>query len=389
MNVNKPTESGSAIITLAVFDADYSGEGELIINGNAPVALFGPTATASNDKLVVNVPINTPASYWNDGDNTLVFRHTSRNGGFSVQSAAISFQTAAPVVDAPVGGVVTGSSGQVLNVNFNNHPIGPYTKQDAIDDFDADQSTGRGWTRHTNVSDVVRDPTGDPKRGNVMRVTHVAGKGGGGPRFKGRLPVKDEYYLSYEIFIPKSNELMKQEKMPGLIYGSMLNASHAYQAKPVPEGVLAFLVRLQLLKPGTYQARGNANQLTTYIYDADRVQYNRWFNLIDPVNSPNKSTWSFPKGRWVKVELRVKQNTATSREGVGDRKDGILQAWIDGQLTVDRQDMRWRTVNTMHIDGLSMYNYYGGDPRNPENKPSRDQYTYFDNFIVSTSPITH
>ena len=276
-----------------------------------------------------------------------------------------------------------------LCIDFDGHAVGPYTQQDAIDDFDADQSTGPGWTHHTNDTDIIVDPTGDPRRGRVMRVTHAAGKAGGGPRFKARLPAKDEYYLAYDIFIPQSNELMKNEKLPGLMYGSFLDAGHKAGEKPIPEGVKGLKARLQLLKPGTYQERGNTNQLTCYIYDADRVQYNRWFNVVDPVTSPAASTWSFPKGQWVTVELRVKQNTATAQEGVGDGKDGILQAWVDGQLAVDRQNMHWRTVNTMHVDGISFTNFYGGDMNDPANKPSKTQYTYFDKFIVSTSPVTH
>jgi len=297
---------------------------------------------------------------------------------------------------------VAQSPGQVLQVDFDSHPLGPYTPQDAIDDFDADQSTGPGWSNRTTGTDIVVDPTGDSTRGKVMRVTHLANKGGddgGGPRFKARLPVADEYYLSYDIFIPESNELVKQEKMPGLMYGSMLDATHAYGKTPQPEGTKALLAILQLLKPGIYMERGNTNQLTCFIYDANRVQYNRWFNLIDPVNSAPETTWSFPKGRWVKVEQRVKQNTATAQEGVGDRRDGILQTWVDGQLAIDRQYMHWRTVNTMHVDGIFFLSYYGGDPTSPENnggdptspenKPSNDQYIYFDNFVASTSPITH
>lgn len=100
-------------------------------------------------------------------------------------------------------------------------------------------------------------------------------------------------------------------------------------------------------------------------------------------------TWSFPKGRWFKVEQRVEQNTATAREGVGDLHDGILQTWVDGQLALDRQQMHWRTVNTMHVDGIFFLSYFGGSPTNPENKPSKAQHIYFDNVIVSTAPITH
>ncbi|HEC27206.1 MAG TPA: hypothetical protein ENI67_07345, partial [Gammaproteobacteria bacterium] len=118
MNINKPVNVDTATITLSALDADFSGEGELMINGNTPVALFGPTATASNDKQVVNIPITTPASFWNDGDNTLVFRHTSTAGGFSIQNATVSFQVAAPVVYEAVITLSTSS------IQFGNQDVG-------------------------------------------------------------------------------------------------------------------------------------------------------------------------------------------------------------------------------------------------------------------------
>jgi hypothetical protein len=36
-----------------------------------------------------------------------------------------------------------------------------------------------------------------------------------------------------------------------------------------------------------------------------------------------------------------------------------------------------------------MYSYYGGKAGDPINQPSQTQYEYYDNFIVSKSPITH
>jgi hypothetical protein len=36
-----------------------------------------------------------------------------------------------------------------------------------------------------------------------------------------------------------------------------------------------------------------------------------------------------------------------------------------------------------------MYSFYGGSVSDPTNKPSKTQDEYYDNFIVSTTPITH
>jgi hypothetical protein len=276
--------------------------------------------------------------------------------------------------------------GTVLKVDFNSHPGGAYTKQDAMRDFKANESTEAVSINNTSI---VSDPLGNTARGKVMRVTHLAGKAGGngGFRFKARFPAADEYYLAFDLFIPNNYAFVGAEKLPGLMYGTLLDASHGSGVKPVPEGIKAFSVMHQLLGAAVYPARGDG-KLTSYVYDADRVQYDEFFDQVSPKNSSAATTWHFPKGQWVRIEQRIKQNTATSQNGVGDQADGILQQWVNGKLTVDKRK-RFRTVNSMHIDGIYMYSFYGGKTSDPINKPSKNQEEYYDNFIVSTSPITH
>jgi hypothetical protein len=290
---------------------------------------------------------------------------------------------------APSGsntGAVKAPAGTVLKVDFNNHRGGAYTKQDAIRDFNA--SAIPDGVGVNNVS-IVSDPAGNTGRGKVMRVTHLANRGGGsgGFRFKANFPAADEYYLAFDMYIPTNYEVVATEKLPGLMYGTLLDASHASGKRPVAEGVKAFSVMHQLMGRDAFAGRGDA-KLTSYVYDAKRVQYDEFFDLVNPKNSQAHTTWQMPKGQWVRIEQRIKQNTATSRKGVGVKADGILQQWVNGKLTVDKRKI-FRTVNTMHIDGIFMYNYYGGKASDPINQPSRTQYGYFDNFIVSRSPITH
>ena len=80
---------------------------------------------------------------------------------------------------------------------------------------------------------------------------------------------------------------------------------------------------------------------------------------------------------------------------VGDGKDGKIQvwvtdpaAWVGARLVVD-YDHYFRSVDTMRIDGFWVLAYYGGDPSNPDNHPDHTQFHYYDNFIISTDPITH
>ncbi|NOY17414.1 MAG: choice-of-anchor D domain-containing protein [Gammaproteobacteria bacterium] len=494
VNVEKPENSTTATIRISAIDADHQNEGELIINGNPPVALFGAQGISTNNTISANITISTPESYWNNGNNSLKFRHTS-SGGFVIESLSVTFQVPSTNINKPilalsinnlnfgtqdiggmsnelsvslnntgsapfslssisistdfiennscsnfipVGGnctfsisfipssegtisgalvisdntdtysisltgvgntsaasapVATPPTNTVLYVDFENHPGGTYTKQNAMQDFNANESTEGIVIVDT---DIVSDPSSNPSRGKVMRVTHRANRAGseGGFRFKARFPPADEYYMAFDIFIPDNYELIAAEKMPGLMYGTLLDASHAYEVLPTPEGVKAFSVMHQLLGAEPYSGLGE-NKFSSYVYDADVVMRDIIFDTATPEtnvtsgsNPPDAQTlWRMPKGQWVRIEQRVKQNTATSTDGVGDLRDGIIQEWVNGQLMVDSR-RRFRSVNTMRIDGIFMYSYYGGDPTDAINRPAQTQFEYYDNFIVSTSRIT-
>lgn len=79
------------VVTLTVNDADFPDEGELVINGNLPIPLFGADGVSANDRLTTTVVLNTPATHWNNGENTLTFRHLN-TAGYTIEDAIITFQ---------------------------------------------------------------------------------------------------------------------------------------------------------------------------------------------------------------------------------------------------------------------------------------------------------
>jgi hypothetical protein len=105
VNTTKPTGATSAVITLGTFDADFANEGELVINGNAPIALFGPSGVSGNDQKSADIQLTTPASYWRNGDNTLLFRHTSTQG-YIINAATVSFTGAGATTPTPQTGSI-------------------------------------------------------------------------------------------------------------------------------------------------------------------------------------------------------------------------------------------------------------------------------------------
>ena len=111
ISVSKPQNAGDAIITLATYDADFSSEGELVINGNQPIELFGSAGVGGNDMNSADISFRTPASYWQNGNNTLVFRHVNTQG-FIIDAATVSFDS----VESVPGGSGTAQTGSaVLN----------------------------------------------------------------------------------------------------------------------------------------------------------------------------------------------------------------------------------------------------------------------------------
>jgi len=303
----------------------------------------------------------------------------------SVVTEKLSF--AAPsntYFNSGISNIRNGSS--VLRADFESLALGPYKESDLRSDF----RVGAGGYNDTvhgpdyNSTDIVNDPAGTG-RNKVLRVLHRKGQGGmgatgGGFRFRVDLPPAEEYYFAYDFYVePDWWWQPLQHKMPGLINGTLLEASHA-ETRPTAEGLIAFTGMMQSHSQSAF-GRGDGS-LAGYTYDKDRVMAYDWLNTVDPVSEAVSGQYLIPRGRWIKIEQYMKVNT-------GGQKNGILKIWVDGLLVSD-QPHRWRDAASKRlIDGIYMYSYYGGNPSDQRNKSPKDQYQYYDNFIVSDSPITH
>ncbi|MBL4595412.1 MAG: hypothetical protein JKX99_02415, partial [Robiginitomaculum sp.] len=286
----------------------------------------------------------------------------------------------------------------VLQVNFDNLARGSYRESDLRSDFQVGTQGYNDSVRgpDNNAVDIVADPA-NSGRGNVMRVLHHAGVGGGstlkegGMRWRADLPPADEYYLAYDIYVANDWHDPHQFKMPGLINGTLLEASHSFEVTPHQSTLPAFSALVQMDRSDTGSGRPDYS-IHGYYYDKHRVQRSDWLNTIDPTSEGIVGQYVMPAGQWVKIEQYMKLNTVNQR-------NGILRMWMDGVPALDITDHLWiadlshpgNQVSNANrrIDGLWMYSYYGGNPSDPRNREHGDQYQYYDNFIVSDSPITH
>jgi len=77
------------------------------------------------------------------------------------------------------------------------------------------------------------------------------------------------------------------------------------------------------------------------------------------------------KNRWYCVEQYVKLNTP-------GRKDGVLRAWVDGRVALEKTDIRFRHTPRLKIEQIWFNVYHGGKKPSPH-----DQHLFIDNVVIA------
>lgn len=90
-------------------------------------------------------------------------------------------------------------------------------------------------------------------------------------------------------------------------------------------------------------------------------------------------------GRWYCVERHLKLNSLDLNKPDPANSDGVEELWIDGQLTIRKEDVRFRRVPHLRITFFSLETYYHGLPE----KYGRDRpiKVYFDNLVIARKYI--
>ena len=85
-------------------------------------------------------------------------------------------------------------------------------------------------------------------------------------------------------------------------------------------------------------------EVDIYVYDADTAGYGDSYY----------TGYFLQPNQWEDLAMEVGMNTA----GVAD---GTLRAWANGNLILDRSDMKWFQTGTPQIDTIQHLTFYGGD----------------------------
>jgi hypothetical protein len=78
-----------------------------------------------------------------------------------------------------------------------------------------------------------------------------------------------------------------------------------------------------------------------------------------------RQAFSFPRGRWVKLELETVLNTPKEA-------NGTLRAWVDSRLAIDRTDMVYRARPEVAVAGVSADVFYGAEDASPTAAAPKD-----------------
>ena len=79
--------------------------------------------------------------------------------------------------------------------------------------------------------------------------------------------------------------------------------------------------------------------------------------------------------RWYSIEQFCRLNTP-------GEKDGVLRAWVDGQLAFEKTDVRFRLTPELRIEQVWMNLYHGGTTPSPY-----DQHVFIDNVVIARKYI--
>lgn len=243
--------------------------------------------------------------------------------------------------------------------NFDDDPIGTYTQiLLAVDWNGAAVENGIAEGRVSVIEGK------DAFRGKSLRVFYPAGTFGpqnGGAQWRMTLPKKyEELYCSYAIRFGEGFNFVQGGKIPGLTGGD------GNTGGKIPDGRDGWSARMM------WRAGGRAVQ---YVYHPDQMDmWGQDFNWL--IGGERR----FKPGIWHRVEHRIVMNTPGKR-------NGIIQAWFDGQLALNQRNLCFRDVPHLVIDAFYFSTFFGGGDSSWS--AVKDERIDFDEVIISTAPINH
>ena len=269
------------------------------------------------------------------------------------------------------GGLTYSESFTITVGDTNNKPV-------AIDDyaavfleeieafsilFEADFSGdwANSWPV-TRLSDTSNTESVDVSGEAWLRVNYAEGTFGGprdGLSFYAEFEPRDRMYLEYQLRFAPDFDWVRGGKLPGL------NGGHV-SAGSQPDGTDGWSVLFMWREDGLGEA---------YVYYPDKT--NKWGQSFSLGN------FQFQAGVIHTLGLEVVMNTPGISGGQGER-DGIIRAWLDGDLVVEETAIRFRDIPELQMDVMHFVTFFGGNDSSWAT--TKDEYIDFGNFTRYTAP---
>jgi len=168
-------------------------------------------------------------------------------------------------------------------------------------------------------------------KGSIDHKNAEAPMGGMGFRWRPGMPEgTSAACLSYQLYFAPDYPFNKGGKLPGLFGGDGPAGGKAV------DGQSGFSARFMWRTSG---------QGEVYAYIPGKPD-GRGMSI-------DRGAWTFPRGRWVRMEEEIVLNTPGA-------SDGLLRVWVDGQLRLRHDDIRYRSSATLGIDGVMADIFFGG-----------------------------
>jgi hypothetical protein len=186
---------------------------------------------------------------------------------------------------------------------------------------------------------------GDDRFPRILRVRYPGGSASptvhretdaplGGTQFYAQLglPTQDSLRLSYYVRFSENFDFVKGGKLPGL-FGGMGNTGGE-----IPDGEDGFSTRYMWRRSGDGEV---------YAYLPTSEQHG---------TSIGRGSWSFRPATWYHLEQEVTLN----QPGVAN---GRIRVWVNDRLVLQQNDLMFRSVETLKIEGILFSTFFGGGDR--------------------------
>ncbi|MEO0530265.1 MAG: polysaccharide lyase [Planctomycetota bacterium] len=254
--------------------------------------------------------------------------------------------------------------------DFEDDPVGVYS----VGNLSADWQSPP-WNNGVGEGRVSITDDADAYGGKSLVVTYPEGESASG-KSQWRLEFDqghEELFLSYRLRFDEGFNFVLGGKLPGLCGGTCNSGGDK------PNGNDGWSARMMWRTNNWSAVPGGSDtaNIVQYAYHPDQpTQFGedlRW----DDGTTPG---WrEFESDQWYHLQHRVVMNTP----GVAD---GVIQAWLDGELVLDVQDLRFRDTSSIQIDAMYFSTFFGGNSEIWE--ATKEERAYFDDFVVSTEYLS-